>query len=160
MVGPSLGDCRLVLAFELLLVSSPSLISELARVLAYPKLTTVFPDPVGVTERIRVLADTIEPAFTLTVLADEPDNRVLEAAVVARVDAVVTGDGGLLTLGTMTASRSCRQPDSLSGRSVTNGDGTAGSFARRPTCFTHRSRCGDPGPRWEPADATAPCAMA
>ena len=33
------------------------------------------------------------------VLADEPDNRVLEAAAEARVDAVVTGDGGLLTLG-------------------------------------------------------------
>ena len=97
--GPPSVIVDLVLAGELLLVSSPPLISELARVLAYPKLATVFPDPVGVTERIRVLADTVEPAFTLTLLTDEPDNRVLEAAVVARVDAVVTGDGGLLTLG-------------------------------------------------------------
>ena len=41
----------------------------------------------------------VEPGFALAVVADEPDNRVLEAAVEARTDAVVTGDTGLLTLG-------------------------------------------------------------
>jgi predicted nucleic acid-binding protein len=34
----------------------------------------------------------------LSVVADEPENRVLEAAAEARVDAIVTGDVGLLDL--------------------------------------------------------------
>lgn len=47
----------------------------------------------------RTVAEMVEPAFRLAVVTDEPDNRVLEAAVEARVEAVVTGDGELLTLG-------------------------------------------------------------
>jgi len=35
----------------------------------------------------------VEPGFTLAVATDEPDNRVLEAAVEPRTDAVVTGEG-------------------------------------------------------------------
>jgi len=97
--GPPSVIVDSVVAGELLLVSSPPLLNELARVLAYPKLATAFPDPAGVTERIRVLAETVKPLFTLAVVADEPDNRVLEAAVEGQVDAVVTGDGGLLGLG-------------------------------------------------------------
>ncbi|MDQ6725202.1 MAG: putative toxin-antitoxin system toxin component, PIN family [Actinomycetota bacterium] len=88
-----------VLAGQLMLVSSPSLLAELERVLAYPKLAAVFVDPAGIAGRIRTLAELVEPASTLAVLADEPDNRVLEAAVAARADAVVTGDSGLLALG-------------------------------------------------------------
>lgn len=97
--GPPSVIVDAVLASELLLVSSPPLLSELERVLAYPKLARVFPDPAGIVGRIRTVAELVEPAFTLAVLTDEADNRVLEAAVEARVAAVVTGDGGLLTLG-------------------------------------------------------------
>lgn len=80
-----------VLAGELLLVSSPPLLAELARVLEYPKLARVSPDPAAIVERIAVVAELVEPVPTLAVVPDEPDNRVLEAAVEARVDAIVTG---------------------------------------------------------------------
>lgn len=87
-----------VLAGELVLVSSPPLLAELERVLAYPKLAQVFSDPSAIARRIGAVADVVEPTCTLAVVADEPDNRVLEAAAAARVDAVVTGDGGLLAI--------------------------------------------------------------
>ena len=67
--------------------------------LAHPKLAAAFPDPAGIVKRIRVVAEVVEPTFTLGVVADEPDNRVIEAAVAARVDAVVTGDAMLLAVG-------------------------------------------------------------
>lgn len=97
--GPPSVIVNAVLAGQLMLVTSPSLLAELERVLAYPKLAAVFTDPAGIVGRMRTLADLVEPSSTLAVVADEPDNRVLEAAVEARVDAIVTGDGGLLALG-------------------------------------------------------------
>lgn len=97
--GPPSVIVDAVLAGELLLVSSPPLLSELERVLVYPKLARVFLDRAGIVGRIRTVAELVEPAFTLAVVTDEPDNRVLDAAVEAQVEAVVTGDGGLLTLG-------------------------------------------------------------
>ena len=45
------------------------------------------------------LGDLIEPSTRLDVLADEPDNRILECAVDGEADLVVTGDHGLLALG-------------------------------------------------------------
>jgi len=97
--GPPSVILDSVLAGELLLVSSPLLLDELERVLAYPKLAAVFPNPAGIAGRIRAVANMVEPGFTLAVVADEPDNRVLEVAVEGRTDAVVTGDTGLLALG-------------------------------------------------------------
>ena len=76
-----------LLAGELMLVSSPPLLDELERVLAYPKLAHVFDDPVGITILVRSVAEVVEPTSTLAAVADEPDNRVLEAAVEAGVDA-------------------------------------------------------------------------
>lgn len=96
--GPPSVIVDWVLAGELLLVSSPPLLQELERVLAYPKLASVFPEPARTTRRVRAVAELVEPAFTLAVVADEPDNRVVEAAIEARVEAVVTGDRGLLAL--------------------------------------------------------------
>lgn len=97
--GPPSKIVDAVLTGELLLVSSPPLLSELERVLQYPKLARVLPDPAAIVERIATVADLVEPTSTLAVVADEPDNRVLEAAVEARVDAIVTGDAELLALG-------------------------------------------------------------
>ena len=39
------------------------------------------------------------PMETLSVLADEPDNRILECAVAANADLIVTGDRRMLALG-------------------------------------------------------------
>lgn len=96
--GPPSVIVDALLAGELVLVSSPPLLDELERVLAYPKLAHVFDDPAGITALVRSVADVVEPTSTLAAVADEPDNRVLEAAVEAGVDAVVTGDAGLLAL--------------------------------------------------------------
>lgn len=97
--GPPSVIIDAVLAGELLLVSSRPLLTEMERVLAYPKLAAAFPDAARIVDQMRTVADLVEPAFTLAAVADEPDNRVLEAAAEAQVDAVVTGDAGLLALG-------------------------------------------------------------
>lgn len=46
------------------------------------------------------LAEMVETAERTWVLSDEPDNRILECALAASADAVVTGDKGMLALGT------------------------------------------------------------
>lgn len=69
-----------VLSGQVTLVISPALLGELARVLAYPKLAGVFDDPAVLVAAVAQAADTVDPAEHVTVLADEPDNRVLEAA--------------------------------------------------------------------------------
>ena len=45
------------------------------------------------------LAEVVQPRSRLRVLADDPDNRVLECAVAGRADLVVTGDRAMLRLG-------------------------------------------------------------
>ena len=45
------------------------------------------------------LGEIVEPAEPLTVLADEPDNRILECALAANAQLIVTGDRAMLALG-------------------------------------------------------------
>lgn len=47
---------------------------------------------------IRV-SELVEPGQRLAVVADEPDNRVLECAIAGEADLVVSGDGHLRALG-------------------------------------------------------------
>jgi putative PIN family toxin of toxin-antitoxin system len=84
---------------RLQLVVSPALLDELARVLRYPKLAPVFEDPGRIVTLIVAAADTVEPAEPLDVLADEPDNRILEAATAGAVDIIVTRDHRFRDLG-------------------------------------------------------------
>lgn len=88
-----------VLSGQATLVTSPVLLAELARVLAYPKLTAIFDDPAALVGAVAEAADTVNPAEHVTVLADEPDNRVLEAAAAGRADLIVTGDKAMRELG-------------------------------------------------------------
>ncbi len=44
------------------------------------------------------IAELVRPKHNLHVLADEPDNRILECAVEGRADVVVTGDRAMLAL--------------------------------------------------------------
>jgi putative PIN family toxin of toxin-antitoxin system len=46
------------------------------------------------------LSIVVKPRRKLSVLADEPDNRILECAVTGGADAIVTGDKALLELKT------------------------------------------------------------
>jgi uncharacterized protein len=45
------------------------------------------------------LAEMVKPNRRVDVLADEPDNRILECAVAAKADLIVTGDRKILSLG-------------------------------------------------------------
>lgn len=45
------------------------------------------------------LAEVVEPGQTLSVLEDEPDNRILECAISAGAKQIVTGDRAMLKLG-------------------------------------------------------------
>ena len=45
------------------------------------------------------LGEIVEPAEALTVLTDEPDNRILECALAANAQLIVTGDRAMLALG-------------------------------------------------------------
>ena len=47
---------------------------------------------------IAEMADLIEPGERLEVLADEPDNRILECAHAGKADVIVTGDKARLNM--------------------------------------------------------------
>jgi uncharacterized protein len=81
-----------------LLVTSPVLLDEFRRVLAYPKLAGIFADTKQLVELVAEIALVVSPHSRLSVVEDEADNRVLEIAVEAGADAVVTGDRDLLRL--------------------------------------------------------------
>lgn len=53
----------------------------------------------AVVRQLARIGEVVEPAFTLDVVEDEPDNRVLECAVAGSADAIVSGDHHLLDLG-------------------------------------------------------------
>ncbi len=96
------GPCAQVLDAvsdgRLALVQSPALLTELRRVLAYPKLARAIPDPAGLTTLIEAVAVVVAPTRTIDVISDEADNRVLEAAVTGTVQYVISGDHHLLEL--------------------------------------------------------------
>lgn len=45
------------------------------------------------------LAELVEPQEPVGILADEPDNRILECALAAQAQVIVTGDRAMLALG-------------------------------------------------------------
>jgi uncharacterized protein len=88
-----------VLAGELMLVTSSSLLAELRRVLAYPKLAKVILEGERLADLVEMSSIVIEPVSVFDAVEDESDNRVLEAAVDGAADYIVSGDEHLLTLG-------------------------------------------------------------
>lgn len=82
---------------EVLLFTSVPILTEMAR-----KLREKFRwDDEHITAAVRHAARVgtiVRPAATLAVLADEPDNRILECAMEANAGMVVTGDRHLLEL--------------------------------------------------------------
>ncbi len=86
------------IAGEIQLFSSVPILTELAG-----KLQDKFKwDPEHVTSAVRHIADVatvLKPPKRLKVLADDPDNRILECAVEAGAYIIVTGDKHLLKLG-------------------------------------------------------------
>ena len=96
------GKCRQILDLavrrQILVASSPNLEAELIRVLrdklAYSQAELM---QAVVTYR-EVVCQTVFPQKRLRVVRDQADNRVVEVAVEARADVVVTGDKDLLVL--------------------------------------------------------------
>ena len=88
---------NIVAGLDLLFVSRP-IIEELRRVLA-EKFGWTDVDLVEVDIWFSNHARLVVPTETINILADEPDNRILECAVAANADVIVTGDRQMLALG-------------------------------------------------------------
>lgn len=88
---------RVAIAGDIELVTSPTLLAELARVLA-DKLDFDQEHVAAVVRQIARIAVVVRPSTRLSVIADEPDNRVLECAVEGGASLIVSGDRHLLSL--------------------------------------------------------------
>jgi putative PIN family toxin of toxin-antitoxin system len=80
------------------LVVSPEILAELLGKLADPKFGFSRAELEDAERRIRNFAVVVEPELRLSIVTDEPDNRILECAIAAGASAVVTGDRHLLAL--------------------------------------------------------------
>ena len=89
------------LAGRLEMVTSPSLLDELRRVLSYPKLQAVIGGADELAELLALATVVINPTESVAVPRDPDDDRLIEAALAANADVIVTGDQDLLTLGSV-----------------------------------------------------------
>lgn len=89
---------KAAIAGEFELVTSPALLAELARVLA-DKLEFDDTHVEEVIRQVSRVAHIARPLSRISVIADDPDNRVLECAVEGGADTIVSGDRHLLALG-------------------------------------------------------------
>jgi len=87
---------RIIEGNDQLLISKP-ILDELLTVLAR-KFDRNREQLARVAVWLAELATWVQPSTTLTVLADEADNRILECAVAGKASLIVTGDKGLLAL--------------------------------------------------------------
>ncbi len=83
------------------IVTSPTLLDELRRVLNYPKLQEVVGDADELVKFLALAAVVVTPTETVTISRDPDDDRLIEAALAANADVIVTGDQDLLTLGSI-----------------------------------------------------------
>jgi uncharacterized protein len=97
--GPPAAILDAVSDGRVVLIASASLLDELRRVLAYPKLAKVVSDAARLADIIAASSVVVEPDRVLAIVNDESDNRVLEAAAAASADYIVSGDADLLDLG-------------------------------------------------------------
>jgi putative PIN family toxin of toxin-antitoxin system len=89
---------RIIEEQDALLISRP-ILDELLGVLAR-KFARDGEELARIAVFLSDLAETVRPRARLKVVADDPDNRILECAVAGHADAIVTGDRALLALGT------------------------------------------------------------
>jgi uncharacterized protein len=84
------------------LVTSPAILDEVTRVLTYHKLRPVasHPDLPVVLAWLHRPEHVVVPVELVRQIVDDPaDNHVLEAALAATADAIISGDRHLLSLG-------------------------------------------------------------
>lgn len=95
-----------VVAGDIELFISREQFAELTRVLEYPKFNFSSSEKERFKSLISAIANFVEPKILLTVVEeDSSDNMILECAVAASVDYVISGDEHLLTLGTFRGIR-------------------------------------------------------
>jgi hypothetical protein len=90
-------------ADEVEVVTSPPLLTELERALAYPQVKKYLkfsPEEIETfLTRLKTVATAVEPHLTLNVVEQDPDdNRVLECALAGRAAYIVSGKRHLLEL--------------------------------------------------------------
>jgi putative PIN family toxin of toxin-antitoxin system len=103
------------------LTVSGAILDEMADVLAR-KFAWPPEDIAEVRRRVQQMARTVTPAVQLDVVKEDPDdNRILECAVSAGSDYVVTGDNDLLRLGRHDAIRILSVADFLEVAASTSG---------------------------------------
>lgn len=86
------------------LLISPEILSELERVLRYPKLKLTADRIDAYLEQLTELVELIHPAIEISAItADPSDNRILECALAGRANIIVSGDSHLLDLRTFEA---------------------------------------------------------
>ena len=78
-------------------ITSSILLSELTDVLR-KKFHYSQEAALAVDKQIRKQYELVSPRVSVHVLSDEPDNRVLEAAITGHCDGIITGDKELLAL--------------------------------------------------------------
>lgn len=90
-----------VLERKATLFSSPELLVEFARVIHYERLRPFITNPTELVNTLQSMAVFVKPTETVTVVQDDPDDdKVLECALAASADFIVSGDKHLLTLKT------------------------------------------------------------
>lgn len=81
------------------MVTSPTLLAELRRVLNYPKFGLTADEIEGFISDLLSHAVTVSPSRTLEVVTEDPDDdRVIECALEADAPWIVSGDEHLLEL--------------------------------------------------------------
>jgi conserved hypothetical protein TIGR00305 len=88
---------RACIVGEHAIVTSPAILTEVADKL-YEVLEFDDAHVSGVIRQVARLAEIVRPNMRIDVLHDEPDNRVLECAIQAAADLIVSGDRHLLGL--------------------------------------------------------------
>lgn len=78
---------------------SMEILSEVAKVVSYPKFNFPISLQVEIIETIFSCSTIVEIKEAINIIKDDPeDNRILECAISAEVDFIITGDSHLLKL--------------------------------------------------------------
>ena len=111
--GKPLELLELARAGQIELAVSTAILEETARVLS-TKFKVPEDDVLAFHEELHGFTKRVEPTETLDVVpGDKTDNRIVECAVVAAADTIVTGDQHLLSLGSFRGIRIQRVADFL-----------------------------------------------
>ncbi|MBO3767773.1 MAG: putative toxin-antitoxin system toxin component, PIN family [Candidatus Brockarchaeota archaeon] len=79
--------------------TSPQLIQEFEKVMNYPKFRLSEEEIANAIGYYQIILRTIEPKIVVNIIRNDPaDNRVLDCALSAKANAIITGDKHLLAL--------------------------------------------------------------